>query len=142
MGATHVAGVDPDTESLQEGIDCGWMTPEDAYPCKVQDLPHDLYGQFDLVTAFLWCVPLAEKKQALTAMSELLNENGEILIGIATGEGEIYIEDRYCSPDGECSSLLPNLEELFENVSVVKPQMLSVNGPVIQCSGKKHLASF
>ena len=86
LGASEVYGIDPDKEGLQEAIDKGILDKQHALPHKLQDLPNEVRGAFEIATIFNFDMPYAEQAVFFNQLYDSLPENGQVVMTVAEDE--------------------------------------------------------
>lgn len=79
LGAEVVYGLDPDKEGLETAISSGKLDPQLAINKKIQNLPEELKGSFDVVTAFNVLVGLAEIEEFVAGIYDTLKPEGQVV---------------------------------------------------------------
>lgn len=86
LGASEVYGIDPDEKALQEAIDKGVLDKQHALPHKLQDLPEEVRGVFEIATIFNFSIPLSEQADFFEQLYDNLPENGQVVMTVAEDE--------------------------------------------------------
>jgi 2-polyprenyl-3-methyl-5-hydroxy-6-metoxy-1,4-benzoquinol methylase len=135
LGA-DVYGVDPFKAAIKWGSEqMGFIKPEQAFDCFVQDLPKDLYGTFDLVTMFMYrvCPPGMipddsahpyigvdindMQLQVTKKLAKLIKPDGMVIIEIINNP----LDDDYLFwPNSSCTPLMYQMKKVFEEAEYVE----------------------
>jgi SAM-dependent methyltransferase len=107
----NVIVCDPDENSLQQGIEAGYLKPEDVRFGTLQDFSSEFYGKFDLVTCFMWCIPFAQRETFTAALCNALKPGGKIILGLVD---DAFIND----PHG--AAVKPLMDRYCQNVQEVQ----------------------
>lgn len=107
-----VYGVEPDKTAYDYAVNNNMISKTKALNCKLQDLPDELVGTFDIVTLFLYNIPILERYTISNMLSKVVKNNGIVIIGLYD---EFYIHgDQFIPP------VLESIDQCFENVLVSK----------------------
>lgn len=111
LGA-EVYGVEPSEEFYNFAIENNFISEDKAFNCNLQSLPDSFNETFDVVTIFLYNIPIKERKDVFDKLSQVVKDGGEIIIGMAD---EVYIKgDRFILPISEVAELF------FDNVTLCR----------------------
>lgn len=102
----EVYGVDFDEKSLDIAIREGNLSEKNIFKCKLQDLPSDIKGTFDVATVWLFCINFAERDAFFKSLSEVIKPNGVVIVGVAD---DVFAHGQ--------ASIRPWLEKYFNGVS-------------------------
>jgi len=131
-GATHVYGIDPDDSRFEEIAPFLEREKITLIKTTLQEYTPDIL--FDIITIFLWNIPIAEYDEVAAKMKLLLKPGGRILVGI--------VDDEYKKYESNVS-----VERLFKKyfsvVRVIDPDryqcILEVSHPRARGGGKRTL---
>lgn len=86
LGASEVYGIDPDQKALQEAIDKGILDEQHALPHKLQNIPKEVRGSFEIATIFNFNMPYSEQADFFEQLYDSLPENGQVVMTVAEDE--------------------------------------------------------
>ncbi|CDZ79603.1 bifunctional 3-demethylubiquinone-9 3-methyltransferase/ 2-octaprenyl-6-hydroxy phenol methylase [Candidatus Rubidus massiliensis] len=125
-----VTAIDPDDNEFKSALTMG-IPNEQLHKLTLQEYyKPSLKENFDIVTVFLYCIPLIERETFVDALANIVKKNGTVVIGYSLLDGPLYDED----PDLN----LPNLmKKYFKHVQRVKcPENL--NHYLLICRHKEN----
>jgi SAM-dependent methyltransferase len=76
-----VYGVEPHKASYEQAINQGNIDADKAYNCKIQDLPEEHRGTFDVVTLLKYNIYNSERDMVMQALNKAVAPNGSVIIG-------------------------------------------------------------
>ncbi len=80
-GAQKVVVCDPDNESLQMGLDQGYLSKDTTYSITLQEFTENAHEQFDVVTFFQFCLPAHKEREAFSeALAKSVKSDGLVVI--------------------------------------------------------------
>ena len=106
LGASEVYGIDPDEKALQEAINKGVLDKQHALPHKLQDLPEEVRGTFEVATIFNFNMPYTEQADFFEQLYNGLPENAQVVMTVAEDE------------------ILQNARQFIEPVFIMQSQKL------------------
>ena len=130
-----VYGVEPDKEAFDYAVSNGLIDQDKAFNCKLQNIPDNLIGAFDVVTVFLYCIPFLEREEFASILAKMVKQDGIVVIGIAD---DIFITgDQYIEP------VSSSIWRSFEIVSSVRTNFtnkcfLLAENPMVLQKGQLH----
>lgn len=134
-GATHVVGIDPDASRFHE-LDI-YPVQKDKITLLQTTLQDYTPGKlFDVITVFLWNIPIKEYDDVAKKMKALLQPGGHILVGIVD---EVY------KNESDQVSVKKLFEKYFKTVTVMGGDhtaqwILDIHDPRINARGGKSRA--
>ncbi|MGV2293479.1 class I SAM-dependent methyltransferase [Trinickia sp. YCB016] len=87
-----VFGVEPDSEAHAQALQRSNFADGQSLNGKLQDIPSNMRGKFDLATVFLWNIPHAERDGVMQGLRAALKPGGKVVIGL---HDDVYINDPY-----------------------------------------------
>lgn len=105
----NVYGVEPDADMLKAAVDNGRLSSGRAYASKLQDMPQELLGSFDVVTVWSFCIPYSEREVFFKRLSECIKPEGKVVISV--------VDEQFLRGS---ASIMPLLKESFGDVFIVK----------------------
>lgn len=107
-----VYGVEPNDENFEYAISNELIDKNQAFNCLLQDIPEDLLGSFDIVTVFLYNIPILEREDFSNMLAKVVKTDGLVIIGM---HDSIYIiGDKYKDP------LYSSIYKFFGSVRLIK----------------------
>jgi 2-polyprenyl-3-methyl-5-hydroxy-6-metoxy-1,4-benzoquinol methylase len=130
MEGASVFGVEPDAVAHAQAISRSNLVEAQAYHGRLQDMPGDMYGKFDVATVFLWNIPYAERDDVMKSLCAVLKPDGGVIIGMYDNE---YIS----APHG--LMVQPLAKRYFAEVHATPINDLHVNRQLLICSSPRSM---
>lgn len=90
-----VYGVEPDKKAFDFAISNHLIDPDKAFNTRLQELPSELMGTFDLATILLYNIPFSEGETVMHLLSQSIKPSGTTIIELADDiyiHGDPYLE--------------------------------------------------
>ena len=131
-----VYGVEPREEDFKYAISNGLIDKNQAFNCLLQDIPEDLLGSFDIVTVFLYNIPLLEKEEFSNMLAKAVKTDGLVIIGMH--------ESIYIYGDEDIEPVSSSIYKCFNSVRLIEDKKGNIgnhwyivaNDPLILVKGK------
>lgn len=102
-----VYGVDFDVQALEFAVKQGYLSEKNIFKCRLEELPADVKGTFDIATVWLFCIDLDERDAFFKSLAEVIKTNGQVIIGVA--------DEQFAYGQ---ASIRPWLEKYFDHISM------------------------
>jgi SAM-dependent methyltransferase len=123
-----VFGVEPDGEAHAQAIAQSNLGRAQTLHGKLQDLPSDMHGKFDIATVFFWNILHDERDNVMRGLCNALKPGGKAVIGL---HDDIYISDPYGVAVG------PLAQKYFSEVRSTPLNDLHANRQFLICSSPR-----
>jgi len=83
LGAKEVFGIDPDRQALEEAVSRGSIDKEHALPVKLQELPQEMRGKFQVAAILNLNIALSEQKEFFRELHDIMPRDGQVIMTVA-----------------------------------------------------------